>query len=432
MDSTEIKPRKLLKEFGKPGRNKVLLRLVLIKSEGRTYIYYGDAIFSHTNLKTEPEILYDKSGIQVLVLPTDTDYIFDLVQKLIQGGQDLFTPNTEAGVREWRDVTTHHPFTGKLQTYETEFTETYTQTAKKYSIPFPCKTYPMNLEQVAFNEWDLPYHRSLAELMANALGIIGIDNSYLRFRFNVHFEIGLGKLDNFRFDGSSVKADVIMSGDKNKYAIVVMLDDKHGNSKTMTFSDGRDRLDEHFSPDVQRAEVRLVYNDIIADKVFAYQETKTEKAAVSYSKEIVIFKERVKSLRSEIKVPSELEFCSLVDSRILEAESKLEQDPKDVLQALAEAMEYLCGDFFLVLEVEKRGIGLNLHTKMVRYWEKKAKRELTELKYQTGVRLIIQLGSLKKHNGYEPQRDEVKYLLLLAWRGYWEILKMLKEVQEKE
>jgi len=424
----EIRALRLRQMIGQQGRNYALVRLVLVDADNKVCIYYGDIIFSNKPLSTKPEQLYDKKGVHIWSIPTNKEGAYEFLRAMLDDPENLFTPN----ISPFPGPMFHQlPVYGKVQTYEASFTETYSQTADKYNIPFPCKTYPMWLEGVPFNE-ELPYHRSMGELIGEILGVKGLDESSLiRYKFNVHFEIGLGKLNDFRFDGSSVKADVIMPGDRSKYVIVVILDDKGGNSKTMTFSDGRERLDEHFSPDIHRAEVRLVYSDNVADKVYAYQEVKTPgKIEITYSKEINNFKERVKSIKSDIKVPKDMEFCSLVDSRLLDAENKLGQDPKDVLQSLSDAMEYLCGDFFKVIEEPRdRSIGMGLHRKITDFWKNKTGKDLTELEYQTGVRHIIRLGASKEHNGYEPYENEVKYLILLAWRGYWEILRMLKEVQ---
>lgn len=430
MEKREVKALKLARAIAEARQRNVLFRLVLVRlPDGRLYIYYGDIVFSDLSLKEKPENVYKKGGLEVWLLPSKKEEAFDFIQNLIHGsGSD--TPNIDPKLHETGQFVQFTVF-GKLQIYETEFMETYSQTAEKYNLQFPCKTYPLSLEQTNFKEWSLPYHRSMSDLIADTLNIRGLDDTYIRYKFNVHFEISAGRLYNLRFDGSSIKVDVEMKHEKDKYQAVVMLDKAGGNTEYIRISDVPEHIEKHFPPNtVERVEARLIYNDELIDKVFEYKAIDDKDKKLPYVRKIKDFKEQVTSIKSQIKTPKSLEFCALVDSRLLDAETKLEQDPKDVLQSLQDAMEYLCGDFFKALEESKDGIGLGLHTKLVDLWKRRTKRNLTELKYQTGVRHIIRLGASKEHEGYEPYREEVEYLLLIAWRGYWEILRMLKEVQE--
>ncbi len=342
MEQALERASKLFKKIAESGRNYALFRLVLVflPSDGWC-IYYGDIIFSNKPLSIKPECLYKKSNIQIWSIPASKQEAYEFLSDMIQD-KELFTPNIdprarESGLRPFKQI----PVFGEPLAFTSDYTDTYSQTAEKYKIPFPCRTYWMALKPVSFDEYNLPYNRNMAELITQVLGIWGLEPREIIYKFNTHFEIGLGKFTNFSFDGVNVKTDVEMTGDKNRYVILLMLDEKSGINKSIAFSDGRDHLEECVGSNVKRIEARLIYSDIIIDKMIVYQEPAIEKNP-PYAKEIIEFKEKVKSILPEIQIPKDLEFCNIVDSRLSKAEH--DKHPLDALQSLSDAMEYLCKD----------------------------------------------------------------------------------------
>ena len=119
-------------------------------------------------------------------------------------------------------------------------------------------------------------------------------------------------------------------------------------------------------------------------------------------------------------------FIEEAKTLIIEAETKLEHDPKSALQSLAEAMENACKAYCNNAGIKYEKLGLSLHWKMYQHWKSVYKDFWP--RYQTGVRHIMQRCNLKKHHNYKPSSSEVAYLLLLAWEGFAEILDRMKTI----
>lgn len=89
----------------------------------------------------------------------------------------------------------------------------------------------------------------------------------------------------------------------------------------------------------------------------------------------------------------------------------------------------VCAAFKIPL---KSPSGFDLHDTVIRYWKEKTKRDWTELKNQTGLRHILRVWALKKHETYETNILEDAYLLLLGRRGYFEMLRLIDETTRSE
>lgn len=429
---TETRASVLFKKLYESGNNNALIRLVLIAypEKDAWYVFYGDIVLSNAKLRDSPRIIYDKKNIRVLEIPTKKDRAYEFIKELVENSFTL-TPNISVELHG-RPTEQVLRICGIPKTFENSFMEVYSQHAKMRGLSFPCYAYSINLEPIAFNESNLAYYQTMSELVADTLGVT-IDGSQIRYRFFAYFEIGRGKIDNFRYDGSSVKFDVIKAGDDSKYAAVIMLYKKDGSSERIPITDVEEHIEKYFDNDVESVRIKLVYDDELADEFYTYKiRPKDDNNENPYIDEIYTFKEKVRDVKKDILIPKGLEFCTSVEGRLEEAENKIEQDPKDVLQALQEAMEYLCRDFFKVFQQKPDSIGLGLHMKVIGEWMKKTSKKWKDIEYQTGVRHIIRIGASKEHNEYKPYKEEIEYLLLLAWRGYWEILKMIKEIQEVE
>jgi hypothetical protein len=116
------------------------------------------------------------------------------------------------------------------------------------------------------------------------------------------------------------------------------------------------------------------------------------------------------------------------EQKLREAESKLDVAPKDYIDTLGESMESICKAYCAAFKIGLRSpSGFDLHDTVVKHWKEKTKRDWTELKYQTGLRHILRIWALKKHETYETNVLEGAYLLLLAWRGYYEMIRLIDE-----
>lgn len=112
------------------------------------------------------------------------------------------------------------------------------------------------------------------------------------------------------------------------------------------------------------------------------------------------------------------------------ATKKVQSDPEASIDSLGECMERLCKAYLNVFGVHFGSTtGLQLHDLVIRHWKTNTGKDWTDLLYQTGVRHIIRIWSLKKHRSYETNEVEVSYLVLLGWRGFWEILRLMYDTK---
>jgi hypothetical protein len=143
-------------------------------------------------------------------------------------------------------------------------------------------------------------------------------------------------------------------------------------------------------------------------------------------------KDKVMKIKADLKFEGDINKFLLETEKLLEdAEGKFFSSPNDSIGALGEAMEKLCKAYCLSFNINTHShVGLILHDKIVQYWKEKTGKDWVDLLYQTGVRHIIRVCSLKKHDFYQSNPLEVSYLILLGWRGYFEILRMIAEIKE--
>ncbi|AFU58874.1 hypothetical protein Ngar_c19420 [Candidatus Nitrososphaera gargensis Ga9.2] len=116
------------------------------------------------------------------------------------------------------------------------------------------------------------------------------------------------------------------------------------------------------------------------------------------------------------------------EKKILDAETKLAEDPDACLDLLGEAMESLCRTYLTQRKIPFKALsGLELHDSVIKDWKEKSSLPWTDLKYQTGLRHILRVWALKKHEAYSTNLLEEAYFILLGWRGCFEIIRMIKE-----
>lgn len=281
----------------------------------------------------------------------------------------------------------------------------------------------------------LAEYPSLDLLILDKLKINLRRNLNLKNRITFYFDIGLGKIKEAIVENETLGIKLEFNQKElGKYVLKAFIDN-YGETEIVQSLPIQNEINYGIGFIPQRAELFLIYEDKKADKVIAKIKPYLKQKNIGASdyqdetnelkKQIVFFKNEAKNFKTKIDM-KDLQIGELSEKRLVEAEKKTE--PNDILQALSEAMEYVCKDYCSLFDLKTNKVGLQMHDKIVQHWIENSGKNWTHLLYQTGVRHIIRLGSLKEHTGYDSFNAEIEYLKLLSWRGYFELLRMMNEV----
>jgi len=319
-------------------------------------------------------------------------------------------------------------------------------TRETFNMDFPAEEIRLTLSNTPkTNHLKLVRYRDIHELIESKIGIDLNKHNGLPNTLSFFFEKEHGRIVNFKFKKGIRQLLVTFDYDENeldKYSILLFLD-KYGQQKIREEIPLNKSIKKslHFIPD--NIEIRLIYEDTLVDvwreiiEKDGVDDEATPTTFLNYL-DLTEWKGKVDKLKGTIEFPESVQFGVLVEKKLNDAE-KLD-DAESILQKCAEAMEQLCKDFCSVFGIgikdsDGRENGtLKIHRKLTDYWREKTGLNMTELRHQPGLRHLVVTCDLKKHKSeeYTPSLLESQYCLLLSWRAYFGILKMIAEIKKKQ
>ena len=410
--------------------NNVLFRVVLVKDPKDTHVwlfYYAQFILTKDKLSVESRILFENEDVVIAEINSNRDNLMILTQKIKDKETHYYIPNLNPDIFTKSKLSRLNIYS-KFTDYNSRDLVSSYQT-KEMGIDFPCEEVRLTPTEKGYADIKLARYRSFSELIREILGINLDKFNALPYTISYLFKIEEGKIER-----AQIKKDLLTvklnydEQEKDNYVVKFFIDNNKNNEDITREFDVKGTISYKldFKPD--KIEVRLIYKDKVIDKAFCRPKKISSEKVTEFNEELLALKEQVISLKDKLKISKELEVGSSAEKKLNDAEKK--KAPEDVIQALGEALEAVCRNYRALFGIESKKIGLELHRKVVWHWKHQTGRPWTDLRYQTGTRQVIRINNLKKHEDYEPYSAEARYLILLAWRGYYEILRMIKEVQD--